>query len=171
MRAVLGAVCSVVLLAGCGGAVSGESAPAGPAPGDPVFSPCDDIPDDAIREVGMDPATKSRDILDVHQPGWNICGWNSDQYSLSVFSTVYTFDDLRNNSEYEDFEAIQAGDRDALAFRSTAYPASQRSYLALRSAEGMVMVVVTDWDEDPAKQAPARVVLEATRTLLPHLPQ
>lgn len=171
MRIALCVLCAALVLAGCAVETTGEAAPQAKVAGEPVFSPCDDIPDEAIQAIGMDPATESRDILDVDQPGWNICGWNSDQYSFSVFSTVHALDELRQNDAYAEFEPLQVAGRDALVFRSTSYPPTQRSYLAVGTAEGMVMTSVTDWDEDPMKQPPKQFVVEAFQTLLPYIPQ
>src|SRR6476619_4623520 len=70
----VGLVCGALVLAGCGSeTVAGEAEAVGTAAGEPVFSPCDDIPDDALRAFGVDPTTESRDILGVKQPGWNVC--------------------------------------------------------------------------------------------------
>ncbi|NKR58029.1 DUF3558 domain-containing protein [Rhodococcus hoagii] len=171
VRIALGLMCSALVLAGCAAETAGEAAPQGKAAGEPVFSPCDDIPDQAIVGIGMDPATESRDIFDVHQPGWSICGWNSDQYSLSVFSTVRSLDELSQNDDYTEFEPVQVGDRDAVVFRSVSYPPTQRSYLAVGTAEGMVMASITDWDEDPTKEPPKQVVVATMQALLPYLPQ
>ncbi|MFD4180353.1 DUF3558 domain-containing protein [Rhodococcus sp. NPDC058514] len=169
---VLAVVCGAVVLAGCGSeSVSGQAAPEGSAAGEPVFSPCDDLPDDAIRAVGMDPATESRDILGVHQPGWNLCRWNNSTHFLRVYSSTFTLDDVRRNDDFEEFAPVDLGGREAVTFRDVADRERLWCDVATTSAGGAVMVSISESGPDPAVEEPCAVALQTARTLLPHIPE
>ncbi|RVW03101.1 DUF3558 domain-containing protein [Rhodococcus xishaensis] len=162
-------MCSAVLLVGCGGAASGESAPAGPA-GDPAFSPCDDIPDEAILAVGMDPATEERDIMGVHQPGWNICGWNNSTHFLSIFSSTKTMDEVRRNEDFEDFAPVDLAGREAVSFRDVADRERTRCDVAMTSGGFAVMVSISESGPEPASEEPCVAALRVARTLAEYIP-
>ncbi|WP_241665925.1 DUF3558 domain-containing protein [Prescottella subtropica] len=160
------------MLAGCSsGAVAGDAEPVGKAAGEPAFSPCDDIPDDVITSLGMDVATRTRDILDVHQPGWNVCAWNNDTHFLSVYATTYTVDDLRARSDLTDFAPVQIGGQDALAYRHMATPAEMRGDVAVASDDGMIVVSISDLDNTPSTPPPDQLALDTMSALLPHFPR
>lgn len=169
---VLGVMCGVLALAGCGSAsVTGNAAPEGAAAGEPMFSPCDDIPDEAVRAVGMDPATESRDILGVHQPGWNLCGWNNTTHFLTVYSSKYTLDDVRRNDDFEEFAPVDLEGREAVSFRDVADRERLRCDIATTSAGGAVMVSISESGPDPAVEEPCAVALRTARALMPHIPE
>lgn len=105
MRAVVCGVVGAAVLAGCGDAEQGS---AGPTTRDldtiEVFNPCRGaLSDDALRSVGLDPATKS---ITTDPPtgvsSWRICGWlplddryGSGRRRVSIFSTSHTLDEAR----------------------------------------------------------------------------
>ncbi|CAM2814877.1 DUF3558 domain-containing protein [Prescottella defluvii] len=171
MRIALGVVCSAVMLAGCGGAVAGEAAPTERAAGDPVFSPCDDIPDEAIRAIGMDPATEARDIMDVHQPGWNICGWNNSTHFLSVFATTYTLDDIRGNDRYTDFSDLEIDHREMIKYRDRTDTEGGICDVATRSGSGAVMISISEAVLARVPDDPCTLVVEMAGLLVPHIPE
>ncbi|NKV80807.1 DUF3558 domain-containing protein [Rhodococcus hoagii] len=108
VTAVIGLIGAGLLLAGCGsGTVSGDADAEGTAAGEPVFSPCDDIPGEVVGALGVDPATEERDILGVKQPGWNVCGWRGSEYSVSIFATTRTLDEVRTNDRNEDVLPVE----------------------------------------------------------------
>ncbi|MFD4468311.1 DUF3558 domain-containing protein [Rhodococcus sp. NPDC058505] len=161
---------AAVAVAGCG-TVSGEAGPEQPTASNPAFDPCDDIPDDAIRAVGMDPATESRDILGVHQPGWNLCGWNNATHFLSVLATNYSIEDVRRNADYESFSDSTIGERSVVQYHDATDRAGTDCDLATASAGGAVVISVSESGERPADQQPCSVVWEAATTLLPFVPE
>jgi hypothetical protein len=142
MRTSIGVMlCAAALIAGCG-TVSGEAKPEDPAASEPAFDPCDDIPDEAILDMGMDPATEGRDILGVHQPGWNLCGWNDDSVAMTVFSARRPLADVRLNGDYQDFQDIDLNGQPALVFHSLE-PISLRCYVATGTGSDGGLLMVT----------------------------
>lgn len=156
MKAVTGALlCAAALVTGCG-TVSGEAQPEATASAEPAFDPCDDIPDDAIRAVGLDPATESRDILGVHQPGWNVCAWNSSRVTLSVYTGRGELDTVRSNPDFVAFEEVDVNGQPGLAYRHAAYENGERCYASTSSVDGLLTVAVTVIsadDGDPCARA------------------
>lgn len=171
MAAVVGLVGAGLLLAGCGsGDVEGNATPTGVAVGEPVFSPCDDIPDEAVRSLGMDPATESRDIYEVQQPGWKICEWHGPGPYLTVFSTTYTLDDVRANSRYTDFKDIEVGGRDGLSYRIASDTDGRSCDVAVPSGGGAVLVSVAYLGVDPVVEDPCAIAHRAIQNLIQYIP-
>ncbi|MGW6694957.1 DUF3558 domain-containing protein [Rhodococcus sp. NPDC054953] len=169
-----GTVIAAALLAGCGPApVSGDAEAAGVAAGEPVFSPCDDIPDEVLRGIGMDPATESRDILGVKQPGWNICGWQGDRYSVSIFASTHRLVDLRANPKFEAFFDVDVDGRSALGYREVADRTRERCDVAVETQGGAVLVSIGFRTLTPPRDAeePCAIAADAVRRLNPALPE
>ncbi len=161
-------VCAAGLASGCG-TVAGEAKPYDPTASQPVFNPCDDLSDDAVRAVGMDPATEARDILGVQQPGWNICEWDGPAYALGVAATNFTLDDVRRNPEFKGFEQVELPGRDAIQFRSATGVNDDRCYVATPSGSGTVLISATLPVGRPGD--PCALALDGTRALLTYLPE
>ncbi|MCJ0906529.1 DUF3558 domain-containing protein [Rhodococcus sp. ARC_M6] len=124
--------------AGCGSAVEGAAEPASGQEG--LFNPCTDIPDSVIAGVGLDPATKKVDIEGIEQPGWKICRWTSSWYFLSILSTEYLLDDVRDNQGYTKLGETPVGDRVGLQFRRESDESFEGCYLAIEAKQGSVWI-------------------------------
>ncbi len=172
MRTSIGVLlCAAALVSGCG-TVSGQAEPENPTASDPAFDPCEDIPDEALREVGMDPATESRDILGVHQPGWRICGWNSTTRDyLTVYSTSRSLDDVRRNPDFTGFEAVVVGGRDGMSFREVGDTQAAVCDVATAVAGKAVMFSLEATAPAPPGRDVCADVRELTARLLPHIPE
>ncbi|MFD4292885.1 DUF3558 domain-containing protein [Rhodococcus sp. NPDC058505] len=167
-----GTVIAAALLAGCGpGPVSGDAEAAGVAAGEPVFSPCDDIPDEVLRGIGVDPATESRDILGVKQPGWNICKWMGGGPALSVFATTYTLDDIRAKDGNGEFADIEIGGRPAFTYRVDSDLDRRDCDVAVESAEGAVLVSVANVGVDPVAEDPCATAVRRATGLMAYIPE
>ncbi|EME22390.1 DUF3558 domain-containing protein [Rhodococcus triatomae] len=144
MKLVVGVACAAALVAGCRtGTVEGEAQPASGIT-EPTYSPCDDIPDEALVAVGVDPATESRDIQGVSIPGWKVCRWTSSGHFLSVYSTMHTLEDVRRDPQNEEFADIAVGQRPAVQFRLVSDVRRSGCDVAMESAGGTVIVSVTE---------------------------
>ncbi|CRK50453.1 conserved exported hypothetical protein [Rhodococcus sp. RD6.2] len=143
MRTTIGVMLfAAALVSGCG-TVSGQAEAEDPTASDPAFDPCEDIPDEALREVGMDPATEGRDILGVHQPGWNLCGWGGESVTLSAYASNYTLDDVRRHPDYVGFEEIELDGSAGLTFRHRAFAEGEICYAAVERPAGLLMVAAS----------------------------
>jgi hypothetical protein len=160
-----------LMLVGCGSeSVAGEAEAVGAGAGEPVFSPCDDIPDEALRGVELDPATESQDIAGVKQPGWNICMWRGPEHALSIFATTYTMDEVRSNKKFEEFHPIVLGDRSGTTFREVADKDRRRCDVAFESDGGAILLAISYLGGMPVVEEPCAVATRTTQQLLPLLP-
>lgn len=171
VTAAIGLIGAGLMLAGCSaGTVSGDADAEGAAAGEPIFSPCDDIPDEAISALGFDAATEDRDIMGVKQPGWNICGWMGPGPALSVFATTHTLDDVRANKKNIEFQPIELGGRTAFSYRETSDESRRRCDVAVASSDGAALISVSYLGVDPVTEDPCEVAVRATRSLVAYLP-
>lgn len=174
VTAAIGLIGAGLLLAGCGsGTVSGDADAEGVAAGEPIFSPCDDIPDSALAEVGVDLGTESRDIMGVKQPGWKICMWQGESPApaLSVFATNHTLDDVRANPRNVEFAEIQVGDRQAISYRETTDKDRRNCDVALSSGGGAVLISVAYLGLDAVLEEPCAVAEHRAQRLAEYIPQ
>ncbi|EME22393.1 DUF3558 domain-containing protein [Rhodococcus triatomae] len=171
MRTTIGVLlcAAAVLVAGCG-TVSGEAQPASPTSGDPTFDPCDDIPDEAIRGIGLDPETEERGILGVEQPGWRICVWDNTNEIVSVYASGIPLEEVRRNPDFVEFDEIDLDGRKALTFRDAADADRERCLVATRSGDLMVMVSAasTALVNGPVRE-PCALVREAAAAFLAYM--
>ena len=173
VAAAIGLVGAGLLVAGCGAvSVSGNADAEGTASGEPVFSPCDDIPDDVLQSVGVDPTTESRDIMGVEQPGWKICGWRAPDYSLMVFATTHDLDAVRSNDRNEDFLPIELDGRPAFSYREVADTNRESCDVAFASSGGAVLVSVGFHVLTPPINAsqPCEVAVHSARAIGEYVP-
>ncbi|QKT10950.1 DUF3558 domain-containing protein [Rhodococcus sp. W8901] len=171
--AAVGLIGMGLVLAGCGsGEVSGKADPEAIAAGEPVFRPCDDIPDDALRGLGADPGTAERDIMGVKQSGWNVCGWSAADYDITVFATTHTLSDIKTNDRNEEFMPVDLGSREGFSYREASDVARERCYVAVESGDGSSILSISFAGlVDPRDaQEPCRIATSATHSLLPFIP-
>ncbi|BCN68221.1 hypothetical protein RE943_16940 [Prescottella equi] len=174
VTAVIGLIGAGLLLAGCGsGSVSGDADAEGMAAGEPVFSPCDDIPGEVVGALGVDPATEERDILGVKQPGWNVCGWRGSEYSVSIFATTRTLDEVRKNDRNEDVLPVELDGRESFSYRETTDTNRESCDVAMDTAGGAVLVSVGFHVLTPPSnpEEPCKVAEEAARAVSSYVPR
>ncbi|GAB2661027.1 hypothetical protein GCM10027068_46360 [Prescottella soli] len=173
VAAVIGLVGAGLLLAGCGsGGVEGTAAPSEGSK-EPVFSPCDDIPDEVVHALGVDLATEERDIVGVKQPGWKVCGWRGSEYSLSVFATTRTLDEVRANDRNEDFAPLELDGRSAFTYREVTNVARDSCDVAMGSADGAVLVSIGFHVLTPPSgpNEPCELAVDAARAVSQYAPR
>ncbi|MFD1811776.1 DUF3558 domain-containing protein [Rhodococcus gannanensis] len=171
IRLAAGVVCAAALVAGCGNATVEGEAQSAPEATDPVFSPCDDIPDEAVAALGMDPASESRDILGVSTPGWKGCVWRHDSRShfLRIEATVHPLSEVRENPVFGEFEDVEVGDREGVQFRMVADKGRTGCYVAVESDGGAVLIAVREGRTVP--DDPCGIARAATLGLLSWIPE
>lgn len=174
VTAAIGMIGAGLLLAGCGsGTVSEDADVEGTAAGEPVFSPCDDIPDVLVETLGVDPATEERDILGVKQPGWNVCGWRGSEYSLMIFATTRTLDDVRANDRNEDIVPVELDGRESFSYRETADTNRESCDVAMEAAGGAVLVSAGFHVLTPPShpEEPCQIAEDAARSVSQYVPR
>jgi hypothetical protein len=166
---VAGLICGGLLVAGCG-TVSGEAVPESPTASGSAFDPCEDIPDDAIRGIGLDPATEERGIVGVEQPGWRICVWDNMNEIVSVYASGFQLESIRQNPDFTEFVDIDLGDLSALMFRDVADEGRERCLVATATEGSTVMVSATSKALVPGPvREPCMLVRESAGVFLPYV--
>lgn len=176
---------ATVLVAGCSSTVDGDaqappttSAGASTTPSDDeiqaaLFSPCDDIPDDALRKTGVDPATEDPEVAGVEFTGWRVCRWNSVDglYSLVVFSTSKTMDEIRSNPKNVDFQPITIGTRNATNYHESNDAEHARCDIAIAAGQGAYIVRASAMYGLAQKEDSCALATRHARDLEPILPR
>lgn len=104
----------------CGGSTEGAPTAEGSATSTEsvaLFDPCTGIPDDALSAAGVDPAAVERGAAGVDQDGWEICTWQGQQHSVTVFSTGLTVQDFEQKPGNVDFQDVTVAGREGRQFR------------------------------------------------------
>ncbi|EME22361.1 hypothetical protein G419_05497 [Rhodococcus triatomae BKS 15-14] len=130
------------------------------------FEPCDDIPDDVIRQLGFDPATEDRDVMGVKQPGRNICFWSGDSGHLSVESNLFELDAVRQDPNFLDLRDVDISGHPGLAFSHEGYREGENCYAATGTQSGLLMVSVDV--VDPTERDACVIAHAAAVAFLPY---
>ncbi|MFD7011546.1 DUF3558 domain-containing protein [Rhodococcus jostii] len=114
-RKFLVSVCifsAVFALSGCNQEVAGPPVPQ-PKP-EIMFHPCDGLPPDAIRAVGLDVRPPERD--DTDNPRALGCGYlsNDPNYGITVAARTETLDDIESSDRFHVLSETEIGGRRAL---------------------------------------------------------
>ncbi|KJF19543.1 DUF3558 domain-containing protein [Rhodococcus sp. AD45-ID] len=128
-------------LVGCGSAVEGEAEPLSGQAG--LFDPCTDIPDSAIRGVGLDPYTKEVDIEGVEIPGWKICSWKGPWYFVVIFSNMHSLQDIRANTDFTGFHEVEIGQRQGVQYSSAQDQVGASCYFATQVKQGSIWLQIS----------------------------
>ncbi|EOM76378.1 DUF3558 family protein [Rhodococcus rhodnii] len=102
MKFGIAAVAAVALVSGCGDSTAVESESERPV----MFEPCDDIPDEAIAELGFDPATADRGVAGVDQWGWGICKWSGETHNIAISYAERSLESLRDTGNNTDIRHV-----------------------------------------------------------------
>ncbi|RDI24033.1 uncharacterized protein DUF3558 [Rhodococcus sp. AG1013] len=168
---VVGLISAGLVLAGCGSeAVSGDAETEGVAAGEPVFSPCDEIPDGLLTKLGLDPATESRDILGVAQPGWKLCRWPGSDHSVTVLATTRTVEEVRANTRNVDFVDQRIGGRESFTYREATDSRRETCDVAFRAGEGTTIVRIGLFEVNQQSGDPCQLAIQTATTLEPVIP-
>ncbi|MEV6280096.1 DUF3558 domain-containing protein [Nocardia sp. NPDC051832] len=174
MTATVAALTGVVLLAsGCNSKTDGKPEPTTTdtsAATTVLWDPCTQISDQVLRQVGVDPATKTSGAAGVEEPGWKICTWNNDDFNLVVFSTFRTVDEFKKKSENVDFVDTTVGGRSGMRYRQVDDKDDRICDLIFPAKQGSFDVMVSNRISSKNKVAPCLRASTAAEALVPLLP-
>ncbi|MFI5782595.1 DUF3558 domain-containing protein [Nocardia sp. NPDC051570] len=187
LPAVLAAMTVAGTLAGCSSTTTGTpnspSSSAGSTPSglkDPLYNPCQQLSDDALRGTRLNPTSKQVSVdsgqdVDAFTKS---CIWNSTEgpYGVGVQSLRTTIDQVRQNPKYTDFRDVQVGPRKGLVhLDNTAANGSKLDcYVSLPFAQGTIEVIMY-WDYGQEAKAPqlppCDLAISHAKDLEPYLPK
>ncbi|MBC7304645.1 MAG: DUF3558 domain-containing protein [Nocardia sp.] len=84
-----------------------------------LWNPCTEIPDAALTQAGVDPATEEKGVAGVAQSGWEICGWGGPDYSITVYTTNKPVDEFEQKPGNVDFRDVTIAGRTGREFKVT----------------------------------------------------
>ncbi|RVW02231.1 DUF3558 domain-containing protein [Rhodococcus xishaensis] len=168
--AIVAAV-SVLGLVGCGSA-SEEQAETKAQAGEPVFDPCS-VPEDVLLAIGVDPASESRDILGVKQPGWSLCRWNEPDraFYFTIFATGISLDTILTNERFIHVTPIDLAGREAFTVRETSDRRNEHCDVVLAVGPDTLMVQTSLGRGLPPTESPCPQAIENAELLEPSLPR
>ncbi|MDE1669124.1 DUF3558 domain-containing protein [Nocardia gipuzkoensis] len=139
-----------------------------------LWDPCTQVSDQQLQRIGVVPSTRRSGIAGVEEPGWKVCSWHDAasqwNYSLGVWSTIYSIDDLRKKPENVDFVGINVGGRDGFRFRNTSDVSGEDCDLAFPAGQGALQVTV--FNASPKSSvAPCDRAVSAAEVLVPTFPR
>ncbi|WP_137722791.1 DUF3558 domain-containing protein [Prescottella subtropica] len=165
----IGLAAGLLALTGCSGTtVAGQAGTPTPADGEPALDPCT-VPDDALRAAGVDPATESRDIMGVKQPGWSLCRWRGPDYFVTIFATGRPLDDILANDRFTDVTPVAVDGRDAVTVRESNDTRNEYCDVVFTTGTDTVMVKTTLLEGLPPAGSPCPRAVRTAEVLTPHL--
>ncbi|CAM2954005.1 DUF3558 domain-containing protein [Prescottella defluvii] len=171
IRAAICAAAGMLLLTGCGTAtVGGQAETTTAQAGEPAFDPCS-MPDDALRAAGVDPATQSRDIMGVKQPGWSLCRWRGPDYFVTVFATGRALDDVLADPRFHDIAPVAVDGREAFTVRESNDSRNEYCDVAFSSGPDAIMIQSTYFDGLPGSDSPCPLAVRNAEALAPSIPR
>lgn len=122
-----------------------------------LFDPCTEISDDLLRQMGVDPASEESGIAGVAFEDWKICGWDANWYSLSIYSSARTIDELRRNSSVTEFREVRVAQRAALEYRTKSDRPIDDCFVGFPVPGGVIEVQVLAKYLEPMQEEPCVV--------------
>jgi hypothetical protein len=175
------AILAGVLLAvtGCdtiaGGPVTPETTTDAVAATEALWDPCTQISDDVLRQVGVDPATRDNTISGVENvKGWKLCSWHNKKsrwdYTLGVWSTTHTVEDLKGDANNVDFTNITVSGRPGTQFRKAHDAHNSVCYFGFPFSAGTIEISVFGSAASDADLDPCQTASTAAETLVHQFP-
>ncbi|TLG03491.1 DUF3558 domain-containing protein [Nocardia cyriacigeorgica] len=180
VRAMLGGIAAVGLVAGCSTSVDGEPAAQGKSESttseNVAFNPCTDVPSEALQAAKVDESSKAT-VTDAPTGPvpWRICRWTSTEgpYAVSIGSSTHTQEEARANPNLAGYRDVQIGNRSALVYYDKQDADKLMCYVNLPWASGMFEVAV-GWfysKRDSMPQSPpCDLAVQHATSLEPYLP-
>ncbi|NKR41800.1 DUF3558 domain-containing protein [Rhodococcus hoagii] len=162
-------VAGVVGLAGCGStSVEGQAETPQAEPGEPAFDPCS-IPEEVLLQAGADPASVTRDIVGVKQPGWSVCRWRAPDYFITVLATERSIDAIRSDDRFSAFTPVDLDGREAFTFREITDRRNEFCDVLFTSGPDSLMIKSSYLTGRAPAEGPCPLAIRNARILAPSI--
>lgn len=141
---------AVLVLGGCGKSTEGSATGTSSAPATSaaatttdsaanLWDPCA-LPESALTETGLDPATKQSGLFGKQFPGSKMCAWTSNAkwYDLAIYSIGRSLQEIRNRTDLEGFTPTTVGTHEAIQFVDAGDAKRLNCYIAVALRQGDV---------------------------------
>ncbi|WP_181063128.1 DUF3558 domain-containing protein [Nocardia nova] len=172
---MLAATAVLALGTGCSSSNSGTATPAtsdAKAATAALWDPCTQVTDAALRQAGVDPATRTVNIGGVAVDGWKLCSWHDSPdfyYTLGVWSSVFTVDDLKKKPDNIDFQEVTVGGRKGYQYRTASDKNGTNCYAAFPASQGTFEVSIYNMSSR-ATESPCPHAVSAAAAIVPLFP-
>ncbi|QIS10739.1 DUF3558 domain-containing protein [Nocardia arthritidis] len=140
---------ALLLASGCGPDKQGQPSPTTAntsAATAALWDPCTQIPEQKLRQLGLDPSSKTSGIAGVEEPGYKACGWYDPEhpvnFNITVFTTIYTLDDVKKKKDNTGFSDVSVQGRNGLTYRTTGSNPSEACTIAFPASQGSIQIIV-----------------------------
>ncbi|GGC67479.1 DUF3558 domain-containing protein [Hoyosella rhizosphaerae] len=149
-----------------------------PAPVRPpaVFDPCEDIPDEAVEAVGLDPSTKymsifgNESITGVHWNDHRECAWEGPYMWVWIASDDRPIQEVRSRTIAENMREVSINGRAALHYNLLSCGPRVCAEVAFQTGAGSVWVNLNLSSLGDLTLQADDLVLEYAALLEPYLP-
>ncbi|PPI97192.1 hypothetical protein C5E46_16550 [Nocardia nova] len=177
-KAATAVLAAAVVLVGTG-CSSSTSGTASPETGDPkgataaLWDPCTQVTDEVLRQVGVDPNTRESGIGGVAVDGWKSCTWHDTpnwEYSLTVWSSVNSIDDLKQKDGNTGFVDTTVAGRSGVQYKGNSGANGEQCFVSFPAKQGIVEVSALNVTTRTSVSACDRVS-SAAAVIVPILPR
>ncbi|MFE9324836.1 DUF3558 domain-containing protein [Nocardia sp. NPDC052278] len=174
------AVGMLLVVTGCGSTKGGTATPSTGAAGTSaaaaaLWDPCTQISDQVLQKIGLDPASKEKDVAGVPEPGFKVCGWHDPAmphvYNITVFSTLHTVEDFKRKSDNIEFTDVSIQGRGGLTYRSASYQKDEGCDLIFPATQGAIQVSAFNPGPEGRRTPPCDRAKAAADALVPLFPR
>lgn len=136
-----------------------------------LWNPCTEIPDALLTEVGVDPATEEKGVAGVPQSGWEICGWEGSNYSLTVYTTSKKVEEFEQKPGNVDFRDVTIAGRSGREFRVAGASKHLDCDVVFPSSQGVVQLQVLGSPLIDDLEDPCATLAAVGEVLVPTFPK
>ncbi|WP_157124010.1 DUF3558 domain-containing protein [Nocardia pseudovaccinii] len=170
------AVGMLLVATGCGSTKGGTATPSTGAAGTSaataaLWDPCTQISDQVLRKVGVSPSTKRSGIAGVEEPGWKVCSWNNDDFTVGVFSTINTVEDFKRKTDNIDFKDTSVAGRQGVEHRMASDKFDEVCSLVFPASQGVVQILIRNRTSSTNVVAPCTRAETVASNLVPVFPR
>ncbi|WP_433635286.1 DUF3558 domain-containing protein [Nocardia sp. CA-120079] len=160
-------------LVACGSSKSGDATPSSGTSAAPVklFDPCIGIPDSALTAAGVNPSAKESGVAGVHQSGWEICNWKGSKYSLGVFSSARTVQEIEQKQGNVEFQDVTIAGRQGRQFRVEGASHDLMCDVVFPASQGIFEVTLINNPVLDHPAPPCGLLQQAGEAIVPVLPK
>ncbi|MGG7104345.1 DUF3558 domain-containing protein [Rhodococcus sp. 24CO] len=155
------------MLGGCSSTVEGAAFPVDSIG---MFDPCEVLTDGNLRDLGADPNTQKADVLNTHFPGFNLCSWEGQWFSLGLTSTKYSLQEVEVNPQFRDFRNIEVLGRNLLMFKDHDDASDSSCLVAFATSRSTAMISIDAYFRAERPETPCALVEQAAQVVIPLLP-
>ncbi|MFC4123648.1 DUF3558 domain-containing protein [Nocardia rhizosphaerae] len=162
-----------LVVVGVTGCASGETSSVGTTTtvASALWNPCTEIPDEMLRAAGVDPASEEKGVGGHDQSGWEICGWDGREYSLTVYATDKEVAEFEQKPGNVDFRDVTIAGRPGREFRVAGASKELDCDVVFPTAQGVVQLQVLNRASLDDLTDPCVTIARVGENLVPTFPK